>query len=754
MISKFSIANFKAFGEKLQEIPIRPITLIFGPNSSGKSSLLHSLLLIHHAMETGDLNANRLSIGGDSVALGGFNGYIHRHLNENRLTYKIEIDISKGNRLFPDVEVPTDTSSKFEIGITIGLWGLDKSKDSELETGYTKDVVVQAFWVDLNGESLFEFSYRDDNHLHLDSFNYDHTFFENQLRELIISFTTTSEISEDDYNIITKRIDQLVEMGKAPINGIFPGKCVFKDEIPDENSPEKFFAISKGNRQGDIKQAIDFFFPRLLNSTLDNIIQLINVQLHELHYLGPLRTYPPRHVAFSPDSNMFNEANGGKAWRLLLDDSGLREKVSKWLNNDKNDTKYKILKTSYINWDGALLPLSKSIENLDLAVTPRDDFWKEAASKWRPNENNHEIPEEISSFLDKEYIKRYRDLLTQFLDLKRQRIITGFIDELVAKGIVTESDSRWNLINLKDDLLNQKEEGQIKSEKDKTVIYKSDFEVFSNLPEKHIDQMVDMLNSIIYPAIEIDTKIKYIDDIIDFADGTNSILNIEFIDMDQPGIKDTIKRNLTEDQIREEIEKLNDSPEVWLGDKFENEINMSDPDKAIEDIRNDVLRSDVGREPDLILIDQLRNNTAVTLRDVGIGISQVIPVITYANSFKKGLISIEQPELHLHPALQAELGDLFIESALGDSKNTLLIETHSEHLILRILRRIRETFETSQQKAPPKIENPITPDDVSVIYAKPTKDGTKLYNMKITEDGNFEKDWPDGFFEERLEEFR
>ena len=101
--------------------------------------------------------------------------------------------------------------------------------------------------------------------------------------------------------------------------------------------------------------------------------------------------------------------------------------------------------------------------------------------------------------------------------------------------------------------------------------------------------------------------------------------------------------------------------------------------------------------PELWLYDE-RTKTIVTHRDVGIGISQVLPVIVYAYANRNKLIAIEQPEIHLHPAMQAELGDVFIESALGENKNTFILETHSEHLIFRIMRRMRETFEDNYPK--------------------------------------------------------
>lgn len=139
--------------------------------------------------------------------------------------------------------------------------------------------------------------------------------------------------------------------------------------------------------------------------------------------------------------------------------------------------------------------------------------------------------------------------------------------------------------------------------------------------------------------------------------------------------------------------------------------------------------------------------------DVGVGISQMIPVIVGCLRNQQGILAIEQPELHVHPAIQVGIGDLFIhavqpsDSIVGSGK-TLLVETHSEHIMLRLLRRIREATEN---EVPPGAIG-MTPDDLSVIYVESGDDGVRFRPLRVDPEGEFIDRWPKGFFEERAEE--
>jgi len=133
-------------------------------------------------------------------------------------------------------------------------------------------------------------------------------------------------------------------------------------------------------------------------------------------------------------------------------------------------------------------------------------------------------------------------------------------------------------------------------------------------------------------------------------------------------------------------------------------------------------------------------------QDIGVGISQVLPLIVAALYIKEGMLAVEQPELHIHPALQVALGDLFISQINDDI--CYLLETHSEHLMLRFLRRIRET---NEDDLPPGKE-PLKQDQLGVYYVEREEKGVSLTRIRVDQDGEFIDHWPKGFFSERAEE--
>jgi hypothetical protein len=147
------------------------------------------------------------------------------------------------------------------------------------------------------------------------------------------------------------------------------------------------------------------------------------------------------------------------------------------------------------------------------------------------------------------------------------------------------------------------------------------------------------------------------------------------------------------------------------------------------------------------MLTDMRRNVDVYPGDVGIGISQLLPVVVAALATDIPLLTVEQPELHIHPALQVALGDLFIYAAKQKGK-AFIMETHSEHVILRLLRRVRETSNGELANT----DYALNPEDLNVVYVDCIDGETRLISLRVDEDGDFIDRWPNGFFGERAEE--
>ncbi len=122
-----------------------------------------------------------------------------------------------------------------------------------------------------------------------------------------------------------------------------------------------------------------------------------------------------------------------------------------------------------------------------------------------------------------------------------------------------------------------------------------------------------------------------------------------------------------------------------------------------------------------------------SLADVGFGIGQLLPIITQIVAAKNKLVILEQPELHIHPRLQAELGE-----ALKRFPNRCIVETHSEHMVLRIQKLLRLGL--------------MSVDDVNILYVCTSDGAANIKTLSLNRGGVFLDPWPDGFFPERLGE--
>jgi hypothetical protein len=559
MLSALRLGNFKAFAAS-QRCPIRPLTLIFGPNSGGKSSLLHGLLFARHALETQELDAFRTAIGGEAVDLGGFRQFVYRREAARWLEWGVDLDVSGLTGRLAELLAPV---RQVGLTLTIGV-SLDDQGQPVRDAG----PVVMTYELLADGETLLRLSRRPDGLLRLDRLEREHPVFREVLKAIVETATTTPALSPEDYAGMFAAIDALVPEIAVHGDGLLPAGLARLEQplVPGEQL--LWFPISRGNRQEDLANAVRLFLPRTLDDLIRGVNQALTGTLERLRYLGPLRSYPPRHLVFAQhyDPNWF--AGGGYAWDEVRRNVQVRNAVNKWLGDaGRLQTPYQLVIREMVDLEQLERPLFEGLERL----------------------------------------------------------------------------SEWGL----------------------------DIE--------HVPEVVDQERDEVYGG-----------EIIPF---------------------------------------------------------VKDPEQAATDLKVVISESEIDRLHELILIDR-RSETVVSHRDIGIGVSQVLPVLVGAYAYDHKIIAIEQPEIHLHPRLQAELGDVFIESALGERRNTFLLETHSEHLILRLMRRMRDTVRGKLPEGLPAVR----PEDVSILYVQPKDAAAVVRVLELDSEGKLLDAWPGGFFEEGFHE--
>jgi hypothetical protein len=192
-------------------VPIRPITLIFGANSAGKSSVIHGLLLARHALDTGELDVFHTNIGGRSVDLGGFRQYIHRRILSSWMEWGADINAS-------DLDTPVrewlEGATSVGVRITVGKEQRERAtrrrvidpttkeqKDIEVPSGVLEEAGaagIQTYEITSNDHTLLRFRRRVGSGFQLNNLDLKHPIFKRLLRSLIEASTTVQDVTDAD----------------------------------------------------------------------------------------------------------------------------------------------------------------------------------------------------------------------------------------------------------------------------------------------------------------------------------------------------------------------------------------------------------------------------------------------------------------------------------------------------------------------------------------------------------------------------
>ena len=132
-----------------------------------------------------------------------------------------------------------------------------------------------------------------------------------------------------------------------------------------------------------------------------------------------------------------------------------------------------------------------------------------------------------------------------------------------------------------------------------------------------------------------------------------------------------------------------------------------------------------------VRVQRTPSSAKVLITDVGFGVSQILPVIALCYYVPEGsTILLEQPEIHLHPSVQSGLADVLIDAAIN-RKLQIIVESHSEHLLRRLQRRVAE--------------EKIKPTDMSLYFCETSETGSILKPLDVDLFGTI-RNWPKDFF--------
>jgi GTPase SAR1 family protein len=705
MLTGITLENFKAFKEP-QFIPIKPITLVFGPNSAGKSSIIHALAFLKHVHQTdGDCNPGRMNYGWSNLDLGSWESLV---------------------------------------------FGQDKSASMKIKLHTETTAIQWCFENSLHGPKVASFQ------------------IEEKIEEDWIATAKGENVETKDIGekIGTKGIRWKVEFySKHWLWGEYKAALWNKLTERGFERTQPIDKPAKTNRQretvadnGETERASDH---DCLALQRDMFEEHFNLWLGDTWRMPPIDCYP------FPD----HDCRGHLPFDGLFPRRDLpRRTLNQTRNSEKTIPSYWINPESYYNANGEFIEnpdfVNRVFDNLrkgimEDSLTPKEstEFFQTLYSDGALGYTNGEL--------------RVDEILASFvshLHLDAQRFPPE--GTLSKKRLSSNKSEHQPWLKLLDDDFNHPFYSQFRYNLES-------FRSCYSIPDEIAAEML---------SAQENHKFR--------KEWPVLVQKLVAAGVENSDINDLYRHvveNLFEKAAKNDLSPILAATEglrqIGIQYRLEMRKHVTRMYPPGMDPRNDAEASDCKTldtwDTELVFT---RKSVIHTIHNLGSGVRVIVPVIVALVTAEAELLSIEEPECHVHPKLQAELGDLLIQRVgwkfrtsleydpnytanLDDQDDLLsyldslerrhssntLVETHSEHLILRILRRIRETTEDEMDDWPDALRkacpNGIRPEDVSVLYVDPppeeSKEGSTVIVLPVTSDGDFSKPWPGGFFAER-----
>lgn len=297
-LTALSVGNFKAFADT-QTLSIKPLTLIYGPNSAGKSSLVQALALAHEAefgqaSATGPmLDIHQTRLGGSAIDLGGFRQYVHRGQARQRVEWGAELDLA--TRCGPGGEGPVrhlSGLSRVSVSVFIGIELDDEERPRPDAEPRVEEVQIVGDGVELLRMSRRPRDFADEalgDPFRIDRLAAEHPAF----GPMLIDAMSKTQ----DENLTAA--ERAAELDRA-IRSVVPALLVRTNRFLPADA--QVILDQPATSAGDcslLRTEIEQILPVAVQDILTDLSLLVREEIGSLRYLGPLRSLPPRHLAFT-----------------------------------------------------------------------------------------------------------------------------------------------------------------------------------------------------------------------------------------------------------------------------------------------------------------------------------------------------------------------------------------------------------------------------------------------------------------------
>lgn len=686
MLKEYQLKNFKAFADAAP-LFIKPITLLYGPNSAGKSSIIQSLMLLKQTLEESEESDVVLLPKGKLVDLGNYREFVHLHQIDRPVSIKVKLDINP-----EDIRSPEDLG---ELSDTISrIYRFLYSQLQELPTlsleiefsveSIQSDIALHRVKLWLGADTCPIITYeKAGQELKVSELHSQHSFWQYWWKEyeLVLPNRVFNQIND------TLRYYDIPEINSRnrlnTVKELEAQKISLSKQLEDSQTDLEVIKQKLDQLEQEIKEVDQELMT--LRSQQESVIQAIKQDL---------------------------ESRSKKLENLLgfsLDNFFENNQTPENLNDEQliEFANYELIQKQYIQ-----LQIEHEIEH-EIEQKPLKELKAELEVKIKETEQQDIATD--NKYQKFSYNLKIIDLLQNFWDHFSDLSFEKILKDYQQIGELSASIQVNNFLPIEEriELPNLEIEDISEAKIDFLMGIYEELEVIQFLL-RNTFYSSDLLREFLKQSVYLGPMRDYPQRFYNFSGKST-----KKVGKSGAGSSDLLFEDSTF------LDKVNDTLATFnIGHKVK---IVSFQDRETNELSDFYT----------IRLEDNFSQTNVSLLDVGFGVSQVLPVIVQSLFARNQTILIEQPEVHIHPRLQTELGDLFIEST-KDFGNCFIVETHSEHLMLRLQRRIRE--------------GKLSPEDISVVYVDRSEDGAVCLQLRLDNEGDFIDHWPDGFFDEDYKE--